>query len=183
MINARVARRYAEALVQMAEAEKNVDATTRDLELVKESIARSRDFLLFLRSPVINKARKRQVLQSVLADKIQKSTLESLGVIVLKGREELLPEIIEQFFSILDDRRGIVKVDVKAASEFSGDQKHALASKLEQYTRKKVQLAFGIDKQLIGGFVARVGDTVIDGSAKRQLELLRIRFEQGEEVN
>jgi F-type H+-transporting ATPase subunit delta len=180
MTKIRVARRYAEALVEMAEAGKNVDATIKDLEFIRESIKQSRELQLFLRNPIVNKVKKREILQSVFSDKIQVSTLGSLEIIVLKGREDLLPDIIEQFLSIWDERQGIVRVNVRTALEFSTDQTKVLTSKLEQYTRKKVLVSFGTDAKLIGGFVARVGDTVFDGSARRQLELLRLRFGQTE---
>ncbi len=178
MVNVRVARRYAEALVELAENEKNVDATIKDLELLRSSIKESRQLLVFLKSPVIGKTRKRDVLQAIFEGKIQKSTLDSVAMITLKGREDLIPEIINQFFSIWDDRQGIVRVDVKTATEFSTEQTATLQGKLEQYTNKKVRIAFGHDATLVGGFVARVGDTVFDGSVRRQLELLRRRLSE-----
>jgi len=183
MTNERVARRYAEALVELAEERKNLSAMLKDLELLQGWIKGSRELLLFLKSPIINKPKKREVFLTIFADKLQKSTIESISIIALKGREGLLPDIIQQFFSICDERQGIIRVDVKTASEFSGQQTSVLRTKLEHYTGKNVQLAFGLDKQLIGGFVARVGDTVYDGSIKRQLELLRRRFGEGNGMN
>jgi F-type H+-transporting ATPase subunit delta len=178
MTNVRVARRYAEALVEIAEEGKNIDATIKDLEFLKSSIQVSHDLLLFLKNPIISRSRKRDILRVLFADKIQKSTIESLGFIAIKGREELLPDIIDQFFQIWDERQGIVNVDVKTAVKFSAEQTAILRGTLEQYTHKKTRIAFREDAQLIGGFVARVGDTVFDGSVRRQLELLRQRFSQ-----
>lgn len=183
MTNVRVARRYAEALVELAEEGKNIDATIKDLKVLRESIKASRELLLFLRSPLINKSKKREIFLTIFEGKLQKSTIASIGFIALKGREELLPDIIDQFFSIWDERQGIVDADVRTASEFSGDQTAILRGKLEQYTRKKVRIKFGLDEHLIGGFIARVGDTVYDGSIKRQLELLRLRFTGGNGSN
>ncbi len=183
MTNVRVARRYAEALVELAEQEKTMGPMIKDLELLRESVKASRDLLLFLKSPIINRPRKREVLQMLFDGKVQKSTIESLGVIAMKGREDLLPDIIDQFFSIWDERQGIIRVDVKTASEFSSEQSTTWGEKLEHYARKKVQMTFALDKLLMGGFVARVGDTVFDGSVKRQLELLRKRFAEGNGMN
>ena len=78
-----------------------------------------------------------------------------------------------------DDRQGIVNVVVRSASDFTAEQSGTLRNRLESYTRKQVRITFSLDKQLKGGFVARVGDTVFDGSIKRQLELLRQRFAGG----
>ena len=183
MTNQRVARRYAEALVDLAEERKNVDAMINDLELLRTWIKGSHELLLFLKSPIINHARKREIFLTIFADKLQKSTIESISVIAMKGREELLPDVIEEFLSLRDERQGIVRVGVRAAVEFSREQTSILREKLERYTSKKVEISFTHDAQLIGGFVARVGDTVFDGSIKRQLELLRRRFAEGNGMN
>ncbi len=179
MTNVRVARRYAEALVGLAEEEKNVDIFVKDLEALKRAIRQSRELMLFLRSPVINHPKKAEILQAVFAGKLHKSTLRALEVVTLKGREDILPDIIDQFFAILDEREGIVRVKVKTATEFTKEQTEVLQKKLEQYSQKNVKIEFSTDRCLIGGFVARVGDTVLDGSVKRQLELLRDRFARG----
>jgi F-type H+-transporting ATPase subunit delta len=181
MTKERVARRYAEALVQMAEERKDVETTIKDLEFLRKTIRGSRDLLLFLKSPVIGKPKKQEILRSLFAGKVADATIEFLGVVTLKGREELVPDIVDQFLSIWDERQGVVKVDVKTASEFSRDQSAILEGKLERYTNKKTRIVFEKDAKLMGGFVARVGDTVFDGSVKRQLEMLRQRFVQGEE--
>lgn len=179
MMNVRVARRYAEAFVEITEGQKFFDAVAKDLGTLRQSIGGSREFLLFLKSPLINKARKQEVLRILFAGKLQTVTLGFLAILAEKGREELLPDVIDQFFAIWDERQGIINVGVKSATVFSDDQTAALKKKLEIYTNKKVRMSFSLDKQLRGGFVARVGDTVFDGSVKRQLELLRERFVEG----
>ena len=183
MTNVRVARRYAEALVELAEAENHVDIFAKDLETLKSAIKGSKDLFLFLKSPIINEPRKVGILKAIFAGKLHQTTLQALEVVTLKGREDILLEIIDQFFIILDEREGIVRVKVNAATEFTHEQADILQKKLEQYTHQKVRIEFGLDRCLIGGFVARVGDTVLDGSIKRQLELLKDRFAQGNGTN
>jgi F-type H+-transporting ATPase subunit delta len=183
MVNVRVARRYAEALAEMAEELKYVDVIAKDLEILQRSVRESRDFLLFLKSPIINKARKHEILLNLFSQKIQKVTLGFLAILVEKGREGYLPDIIEQFFVIRDERQGIINVDVKGVGDFSRDQTTLLQQKLESFANKKVRISFSLDKELLGGFVAKIGDTVFDGSIKRQLELLRQRFAEGNGVN
>jgi F-type H+-transporting ATPase subunit delta len=183
MTNVRVARRYAAALVELAVEEKNVDILSKDLQALRGAIRESKELLLFLRSPVINHARKNEILKAVFAGRLHQSTLRALEVVTLKGREDVLADIVDQFFALLDEREGIVRVEVRAAMEFTKDQAETLRKKLEQYTQKQVKIEFKLDHCLIGGFVARVGDTVLDGSVKRQLELLRVRFAQGNGTN
>jgi F-type H+-transporting ATPase subunit delta len=71
---------------------------------------------------------------------------------------------------------GIVNVHVLAAAELSEQQTAQLEQRFEAYSKKKVRIDVSLDPKLIGGFIARIGDTVFDGSVKRQLELLRKRF-------
>lgn len=183
MVNVRVARRYAEALAEMAEEPKYIDNLQKDLEVLRASVRESRDLLLFLKSPIISKARKHEILMSLFSTKVQKTTLGFLAILVDKRREDLLPDIVEQFFVIRDERQGITNVEVKGIGEFSRDQSAVLLQTLESITNKKVRIAFSVDKALLGGFVAKVGDTVFDGSIKHQLELLRERFAEGNGVN
>ncbi len=183
MTNVRVARRYAEALVEMAEEQKNTEAVAKDLESLRQLIAGSRELLLFLKSPIINKVKKHDVLRLLFEGRLDVATIRFLDLIADKGREEYLPDIIDQFFVLLEERQGIVRVEVKVAADFSKDQTALLQKKFETYTSKQVRITFTLDKQLKGGFVARVGDTVFDGSVKRQLELLRQRFVEGNGTN
>jgi F-type H+-transporting ATPase subunit delta len=183
MKNVRVARRYAEAFVELTEGRKEIEGATKDLELLRQSIEGSREFRLFLRSPIIAKTKKSEILRGMFTGKVQNSTAEFLEMLIDKGREELLPDIIDQVSAIRDERGGIINVVVKTATDFSKDQTASLQNTLESFTQKKVRISFNLEKQLKGGFVARVGDTVFDGSIKRQLELLRERFAEGGSTN
>jgi F-type H+-transporting ATPase subunit delta len=93
-----------------------------------------------------------------------------------KSRENALPAIIEQFGLLVDEKLGIVRVEVSSVVAFDKKQQKRLVGQLEQYVSRTVKAQFSLDNRLQGGFVARLGDTVIDASIKRQLELLRNRF-------
>ena len=149
--------------------------------LIRNIIKSSREFQLFLKNPVIRKEKKQQVLEVVFGKSIQPLTREFLQLLTEKGREEILPQIIDKFLQLRDIRLGTVGVDVKTAIELSKEQISQLEKWFEVYTKKKIQFNFNLDKQLIGGIVARVDDTMFDGSVKRQLELIRQRLI--EEVN
>ena len=96
--------------------------------------------------------------------------------IVDKHREEFLGNIIEKFLELRDAQLGIINVDVKTAFEFSEDQKLKLKNKLEKIFDKQVRLKFSIDKEIIGGFVAKINDTIYNASTKHQLEQLKKEF-------
>ncbi len=179
MTNVRVARRYAEALMNTAEEQKEIEHVAADVEMIDRLTRDSREFHLFLKSPVIKKEKKQTVLLEIFGKKTCSLTNDFLRLIAEKGREDLLSDIIQQFLLLREEKLGIVSVTIKAAIGLSKDQEEKVRRHFEGMTGKKVRLAFSLDKQVIGGFVARVGDTVYDGSVKRQLQMLRERFAEG----
>ncbi|RPI01493.1 MAG: ATP synthase F1 subunit delta [Ignavibacteriae bacterium] len=176
MANLRIANRYAEALLTAAEELHVLDKVSGDLTVLQRIIRESHEFLLFLKSPVIKKEKKLDVFQATFRSSVQPLTLQFLTLLTEKGREEVLPDVVESFFRLQDELLGIVHVHVKTAAELSQQQAAQIQQRFETYAKKKVRLDQSIDNQLIGGFVARIGDTVFDGSVRQQLELLRKRF-------
>jgi F-type H+-transporting ATPase subunit delta len=176
MSNLRTANRYAEALMTTAEELHLLKEVSDDLNVIKRSIDESHEFQRFLKSPVIKKEKKQQVFEASFGKSVQPLTLKFLSFLAEKAREDILLNIIEAFGRLQDEALGIVNVHVKAASELSAQQTVQLEQRFEAYSKKKVRIDVSLDSKLIGGFIARIGDTMFDGSVKRQLELLRKRF-------
>jgi F-type H+-transporting ATPase subunit delta len=176
MISSKITRRYALALMELAEEQKQVDRIVQDMELLQQAARESKDFVLFLKSPVVKKEKKKSVIKELFQNKLSSLSLDFLMLLCEKGREEILRQLIIQFFVLRDERLGIVTVDVKAATELSKDQVDQIQKRFEGITKKRVRLSFNLDTHLKGGFIARVGDTVFDGSVRRQLERMREHF-------
>lgn len=179
MSNQRVAQRYASALMALTNEQKKPGAVAEDLMIVLKAIDSSRELRSVLASPVVQQDKKRAILRDVFKKKVGDLVLGYIDVITAKGRESLLHDIMKHYFILRDEELGIVRVTVKTSVDFSAKQEKELKKQLETMTRKNVEITFSIDKELKGGFVARVGDTVLDGSVKRQLELLKIKLKQG----
>lgn len=179
MKNVRVARRYAMALMTAATEQKNIDGTAGDLDMLGNLLRGSREFRLLIASPVVSPAKKKAVFKELLEKRIGGETLRFIHLLTAKGREPILPDVIEQFAILRDEKYGIVNVDVRSAVEFTEPQEKNLQSQLEKYTKKKVRVRFSLDKSIQGGLVVRIGDTVLDASVRHQLELLRERFISG----
>jgi len=179
MSNLRVANRYAAALMQLTNEQKKPETVAGDLLTMKELVDGSRELQLVLASPVMKKDKKKEILKEVCKKKIGKLVQEYLDVIVTKGRENILHDILKQYSILRDVELGVVRVQVKTSVDFSSKQEKDLKKQLEVMTKKKIEIAFSVDKSIKGGFVARVGDTVLDGSVKRQLELLKLKLKSG----
>jgi F-type H+-transporting ATPase subunit delta len=176
MANLRIANRYAEALLTTAEEMHILKNVSDDLTVIQRIIQESHEFQLFLKSPVIKKEKKQTVILATFGPSVQVLTLKFLSLLIAKEREDALPSVIDAFFRLQDEMLGVVHVHVKTAAGLSQQQSAQLKQRFEAYSKKKVFIDQSLDKQLIGGFIARIGDTVFDGSVRQQLELLRKRF-------
>ena len=176
MANLRIANRYAEALMTTAEELHILKNVSDDLTVIQRITKESHEFQLFLKSPVIKKEKKQEVFKATFGPSVQPLTLQFLSLLIEKEREDALPSVIDAFFRLQDEMLGIIHVSVTTAAELSQPQMAQLKQRFEIYSKKKVFIDVSFDKQLIGGFIARMGDTVFDGSVKQQLKLLRRRF-------
>lgn len=181
--NARVARRYAEALLGASVEARQEEAVAADLEMLSTAIRESRDFRAFLKSPVIKREKKLEVVRAAFEGRVAPLSMEFLLLLAEKGREGMLAQTVVEFRRMRNERLGIVSLGLSAATELSKEQSDLIRKRFEELTKKTVRVEFSLDPALIGGFRARMGDTVYDGSVQRQLELLRLRFAQGDGLN
>lgn len=179
MAETRAAYRYALAIIGIAEETKQLETVSADFDALSGLMKGSREFYLFLKSPVINKEKKKSVLSDSLKGKVSEVTYQFLRLLMMKGREDIIPEIIQQFNKLRDERMGIVNVTVRSAITFTKEQEQQLAAQLNKVTKKKPRFQFVTDPSLISGFTVQYEDTVWDGSVRHQLELLRKRFVEG----
>ncbi|MBZ0199704.1 MAG: ATP synthase F1 subunit delta [Ignavibacteriaceae bacterium] len=179
MAEQKVSIRYAQSLLDSAMEKNNLQPVFSDVELILSSLKQSSELRLVLENPVIKSETKISILFEIYKGKITEETADFLKFIVDKNREDLLPSIMEKFIQLYNEHFGLADAEVRTAFNFSDDQKSTLKAKLENIIKKKIKLNFRIDPQVIGGFIARVDDTVFDASVKHQLELLKKQFIEG----
>lgn len=179
MASSKVAIRYAQSFLDTS-IEKNIlDKVAEDFELVANAITGSAELARAIKSPVIKAEAKRNILSALFEKAISKDSLDFLAFIVNKGREEIILEILEKFEALKDEYTGVVKVHVTTAFDFTPEQKNQLQQQFESYLKKKARLTYKVDPDIIGGFIAKVGDTVYNASMVHQLGLLKKEFLQG----
>lgn len=180
MADFRILHRYATSLLETSIEKKNLDIITSDIQLLVETLDKSRQLQLMLESPVVKPEVKLNILKEIFSSKISKDSMDFIEFVISKQRESLLKSIGKRFLEIRDEYLGIANVFVTTATEFNNDQKSLLESKLEKILNKKVRLNFKTDLNLVGGFIAKVNDTLYDASIKHQLELLKKQFLTGD---
>jgi len=174
----RVANRYAAALMSLAVEKNNLEKFSEDVEFIHNTMSQSKELRLFLSNPIIKKPVKLTVFKEILKSRTNTDLAGFVEFIISKNREDLLPDIIKRFLELRDDKLGIVRGEVTCAVELTKEQQINLKKELENYTKKKVELTFRVDNKIIGGFLVKAGDTVIDASITNQLKLLRKKFSE-----
>ena len=180
MADFRILHRYATSLLETALEKTNLEVITEDMKLLVQTLEQSKQLQLMLESPVVRPELKLNILKEIFDKKLSKDTTDFIQFVISKKRENLLGAIGKRFLELRDEHLGIANVFVTAASDFSDDQKIVLQRKLEKILNKKVQFNFKTDKNLVGGFIAKVNDTLYDASIKHQLELLKKQFLTGD---
>ncbi len=174
MIEKTLARRYAAALLQVAEGEGTLEETEELLKAFRLAYERDRDLRAVLSQPRVPRAVKKGILRRAFEGRARPSFLGFLDVLVERNRTDLIPEIAESFARLADVSRDIVRARVLSWRPLAEDQKLRLAGQLARITGKpRVELQEETDVSLHGGLLVRIGDAVIDGSLAHRLKSLR----------
>lgn len=168
----KTARRYAKALLEMATHQKLLDRVHEDLTMIESLLGQSTDLKKVLMNPVIKKPAKKSLLKSVFDGKVSTVTMEFLLTLCEKNREMILPEICHEFGELRNEAMGLLPAEVASVVELSSDQVRSIEQKLKTLTGKTPLLTLRKDPALIAGIRIQIGDTVIDGSVRHQLERL-----------
>ena len=166
-------RRYASALLSAAEEGNFLDTIVEELQVIKEVLEHSRDLVHALRSPLVKGDKKIHILEEVFRGSVGEKMFLFLKLVARKKRAGLLPEIIDEFQILLDEKRGIINVDVTSAVQLSDEQTDELVTRLAAFTGKKIRARMAVNEQFIGGVAVKIGDTIYDGSISHQLQVLR----------
>jgi F-type H+-transporting ATPase subunit delta len=180
MTHSRVARRYAAALMAVADQGKTAEAIARDLQMILATLKGSRELRLLIASPIVRGGKKASVFKALFASRVSVHTMAFIDLLIAKQREGILAEAIEQYMKLRDIQMGIENIAVVSAVELAKKQEDALRAQMERLTGKKVRLHLSLNPGIRGGIIVRVGDTVLDASINHQLEILGERFARGE---
>ena len=164
---------YAEALFRVVQAEGELDRVEDEMFRFGKLLEQNNELKQALSDQSIDKQQREKVLEELLADKVSPHTLGLLSFIVTQGRARQLPQILEQLSQLAADARQMVVAEVRTAVPLDDAQQAELAKSLSNATNKKVTVKVIIDPSILGGVVAKVGDTVIDGSIKHRLDQLK----------
>jgi len=174
--DARIGRRYAQALFNAAKAHKMVAAVEDDMSGIATLVRDDAKFRHFLIAPFNNADEKKQVLQNVLGDRVTALTMQVLRVMLDKGREAEFESVAHEFSNLRRTAADIEFATVTTAYTLDPEQKDRIVAALEKRLGKTVEARFAVDSRVLGGVRVGYGNFVLDGSARGHLNRLRERL-------
>jgi F-type H+-transporting ATPase subunit delta len=167
---------YAEALLAVARSEGNMAEVEDELFRFARLLDGNDDLRTTLTDSQLPSSRRQQIVEDLLGGVANPVTTALVSMVVGVGRSRDLTAIIDELVKLSAAEGDKELAEVRSAVELTDDQKQRLVTALEAKTGKKIELKVIIDPTVLGGLVAQVGDTVIDGSIKTRLAQLKSAF-------
>ena len=164
---------YADAFFEVARSEGHLETVEDELFRFARTLEASDDLRTTLSDAAVPADRKQGIITDLLADRASPVTTSLVSFVVSAGRSRDLPAIIDKLVERAAQERDEAVAEVRTAVPLDDDRRERLAAALSKATGKKVSVKVIVDPTVIGGVVAQVGDTVIDGSIRRRLEQLK----------
>lgn len=179
MPNPRLAARYAKSLIDLATEKGQLDAVYADAKYLQAVTKESREFTNLLRSPVIKADKKQSIINAVTNGKVNALTTAFNTLLVNKGRESDLPEIMDAFVEQYNALKGIHKAKLITAVPVSEELKNAIVGKTKaEAGLSNVELETVVDDSIIGGFLLEYNNNLVDASILRDLKDIKKQFNQ-----
>ena len=174
MKGTRASLRYAKALFETAKKQAVVNDVKQDLELLNSIICQKTEFFNLIHNPTIKRNTKEGLLLKIFKNKIQDLTMQFLLLLLKKGRESILQQVIDHYIDLDMENRGVLLAELISAKPISETTKSAIKTKIS--ATRKVQLTEKIDKSILGGFIINIGDSQYDASVRKKINNVKRAF-------
>ena len=164
---------YANALFEVAQVEGSLDTVENELFQLARALESSDELRATLTDEAIPVARRQSIVEDLLSNRASPVTVSLVSFIVGSGRGRQLPAIVDSLVARAAEAKNKVVAEVRTAVPLTDDQRTRLADALGKATGKSIEVKAIVDRSVLGGVVAQIGDTVIDGSVRSRLEQLR----------
>lgn len=173
MRDSTIARNYAETLLELARRANDLEGWGKMIMDVASALEADESLRLFLETPRVSADAKNELLGKAFQDRMPRMFVRFLQTLVKNRRQALIPDIAEEYRTLLDDVEGRVHAQVTVARESGDAERELIAKELSRVLGKTVIPHLTVNSAILGGLVVRVGDEVMDGSVRRRLAKLR----------
>ncbi len=178
MKGSRLAVRYAKSLMDLSLEKGNLEKVCADMKLVNTICKGSHDLQVVLKSPIIKTDKKQSILKALFDGKVDKMTSGYLQLLAVKKRERYIEVIAEEFIEKYKEHKKIITAVITTAYGIDEDVRKSVQKLIKDSLKSEVELVEKVDKDLIGGFILRIGDKQDDTSILRKIRLLNRVFSE-----
>ncbi len=172
MNESKITTRYAKAIFELAQENNLLDRIKEDFDLIGQ-VLKIEEFKQLIKSPIIAVSQKKAAFQDVFKGKVHEYTLDFLLLVVENKREAYLGLMILDFYDLYKKALGITEVHLTTAVDLDDEQKQLFIDALKKTLNTKIDLHQKTDPQIIGGFILRVEDKLLDMSIASQLKQIK----------
>jgi len=171
-----IGRNYAEALLTLAKKSGSVEQWGELLNAIAAGMHDDKTLRSFLASPKLAASQKIEIVEKALGKRVPALFLRYIDTVIQKRRQMLIPAIATEYQGLIDKSENRLHANVTVARQPSGPEKDALARQLSRLLGKRVVPHISENPAILGGLIVRVGDTVMDGSVRKRLSILKQRM-------
>ena len=176
MQGTRVASRYAKSFIDLTIEQGLMEQAYADMKTILEVCKSNPDFVIFLKSPVIKTDKKQEALKQIFSGKLNKITEAYIHLITDKKREIYLAEIAAEFVNQYKENKKILTAVITTANGIDDELRGQIMKVVKGSGNSDVVLQEVINKDILGGYIIRIGDKQMDASISRKLNNLKRNF-------
>ena len=170
-------KRYAQAIFELALEQDQLDQWDGDLEFI-ESVLQDDEFKALLKHADVSVADKIKAIDSVMRD-VHPLVRNLVNLLVTRGMVDAVSDLRAAYTELLDKHLGRQRVQVTSAVPLEQRELDRITQFVTNLVRKEVVVSTDVDDSILGGVVIQIGDQLLDGSTRSQLDALRNRMHSG----
>ncbi|WAA09663.1 F0F1 ATP synthase subunit delta [Fervidibacillus albus] len=173
MIQTEIGNKYGTALFQLAMEKKETDRIENELLIVKHLFETEKNFHIFLRSPKVSVQKKKETLLNVFSD-FSPYIVNTLLIMIERHRVDHVVPMIEQFFQLSYERKGLAVATVETVRPLTDVEKAEISVAFAKKVNKRsLEINNIVNTDLLGGVKIRIGNRIFDGSLRGKLDRLK----------
>jgi F-type H+-transporting ATPase subunit delta len=176
MNESRVGSRYAQSLLELAMERGVLDQVEKDMTYFLAVCDASPEFVRVMNNPIIPHPKKKDILAQLFNGKVNELTSAMFALITQKQREGYLVSMAHEFATLYRINKGIELAEVTTSYPLQDEQRVQFINLVTKKTGKKVQLTEKVDASILGGYILKVGDRMIDESIQNKLIRLKSKL-------
>ncbi|GAB6927587.1 F0F1 ATP synthase subunit delta [Paenibacillus sp. JCM 10914] len=170
------AKRYARALFEVAAQQQKGLEVEQELRAVVTAIKDDMDIQKFITTPNIPRSVKMSVLKNALSGKVSQPVLNTIELLMEKGRSNLFNALLDSYVKIQGESLGLADATVYSTYPLNDQEKDHVAAEFGQLAQRNIRVTNVVDESLLGGLKVVIGDKLYDGTISGKLERLEKSF-------